>query len=47
MSCCFSYVEILFQRMSSDDDEHGDLQKEYETLMEENQKLKNQTQKVL
>ncbi|XP_063676303.1 POU domain, class 2, transcription factor 2-like isoform X2 [Bolinopsis microptera] len=32
-------------RMSSDDDEHGDLQKEYETLMEENQKLKNQTQK--
>ena len=30
----------------SDDDEHGELQKEYDTLMEENKKLKQQTQKV-
>nr|ADO22613.1 POU class homeobox transcription factor POU26a [Mnemiopsis leidyi] len=29
----------------SDDDEHGELQKEYDTLMEENKKLKQQTQK--
>ena len=32
--------------MSSDDDEHGELQKEFDTLMEENRKLKQQTQKV-
>jgi transcriptional regulator with XRE-family HTH domain len=37
---------INSNRMSgSDDDDHGELQKEFETLMEENRKLKQQTQK--
>ena len=33
--------------MSSDDEDYGELQKEFVTLMEENRKLKQQTQKVI